>query len=458
MALPQAFEARMQRLLGAEYPAFREALLRPQARGLRVNLLKTTPEAFRASAPFSLTPVPWAREGFFYPETERPGRHPYYDAGVYYIQEPSAMSVGALADAQPGEKILDLCAAPGGKTTHLAGRMQGKGVLVANEIHAGRAAILAQSIERMGISNCIVCNETPERLARKFPGFFDKVVVDAPCSGEGMFRKDGNPAQDEWTPELPVFCAERQACILDCAAAMLRGGGKLVYSTCTFAPEEDEGSVSWFLKRHPEFEMVHVEQQAFAPARPDWVEHGEPSVAHAFRLWPHQLDGEGHFVAVLRRIDDAAGDVATRPQKASAKERETLEAAKQLLAEHVKQLPQDTSLVLRRDTVCLLPDACALDLSGLRIKACGVEAGTYKKNRLEPAHALAHALPIDAFGRVCTLSAADSVRYLRGETFPYDREKGWTVVTADGFALGWGKTANGMMKNHYPKGLRWVGK
>ena len=255
MALPAAFEQRMQRLLGEEYPAFRDALARPQARGLRVSPLKIAPEQFAAQAPFTLTPVPWAPEGFFYPDTQRPGRHPYYEAGVYYIQEPSAMAVGALADAKPGERVLDLCAAPGGKTTHLAGRMHGEGLLVANEIHAGRAAILAQSIERMGVQNCIVCNETPERLAQRFPEFFDCIVVDAPCSGEGMFRKDDNPAQSEWTPELPSFCAARQAEILDRAADMLAGGGRLIYSTCTFAPEEDEGTLSRFLERHPEFSV-----------------------------------------------------------------------------------------------------------------------------------------------------------------------------------------------------------
>ncbi|MCD8356249.1 MAG: RsmB/NOP family class I SAM-dependent RNA methyltransferase [Clostridia bacterium] len=463
MALPQEFEQRMERLLGEEYPAFREALARPQARGLRVSPLKIAPEAFAQRAPFTLTPVPWAEEGFFYPEEQRPGRHPYYEAGVYYIQEPSAMAVGTLAAAQPGERILDLCAAPGGKTTHLAGRMQGKGVLVANEIHAGRAAVLAQSVERMGIPNCIVLNETPERLAEKFPHFFDKIVVDAPCSGEGMFRKDDNPAQTEWTPELPAFCAERQAGILDCAAQMLRGGGKLIYSTCTFAPEEDEGSLSRFLERHPEFEMVQVENapQQFSPAHSEWTENGNPDTAKAFRLWPHKLDGEGHFAAVLRRTDDAEGRVPEMPRKKqSKKEQEIRDAGRKLVLEQIKALPADCSMELRKDKLFLIPETCALDLSGLRVKSCGVELGTLKKNRFEPAHAVAHALPIENFYRVCTLDTADgsAEAYLRGETFPYEGEKGWTVVTADGFALGWGKAANGMMKNHYPKGLRWVGK
>lgn len=462
MGLPDAFEQRMKRLLGDEYPAFRDALARPQARGLRVNPLKITPDAFAKQAPFTLTPVPWAQEGFFYPEQQRPGRHPWYDAGVYYIQEPSAMAVGTLADAQPGERILDLCAAPGGKTTHLAGRMHGKGVLFANEIHAGRASILAQSVERMGISNCIVCNETPERLAQKFPYFFDTIVVDAPCSGEGMFRKEDNPAQSEWTPEYPAFCAERQAGILDCAAEMLRGGGKLVYSTCTFAPEEDEGSISRFLERHPEFELMAIEPapEQLSPAHPEWVEHGHPDLTKAFRLWPHQLDGEGHFAAVLRRTDHAEGQASYQKHTLSRKEQEVCDIGTKLVLEQMKELPADGSIVLRKDKLFFIPDACRLDLSGLRVKACGVELGTWKKNRLEPAHAWSHAISVENFYRVCDLHAEDgsAEAYLRGETFPYDGEKGWTVVTADGFVLGWGKAAGGIMKNHYPKGLRWVGK
>lgn len=461
MALPLAFEQRMQSLLGEEYPAFQQALERPQARGLRVNPLKISPQEFANRAPFSLTSVPWAEEGFFYPETERPGRHPYYEAGVYYIQEPSAMAVGALADAQPGEKILDLCAAPGGKTTHLAGRMQGKGLLIANEINTARAAVLAQSVERMGISNCIVLNETPERLAARFAHFFDKIVVDAPCSGEGMFRKDGNPAQDEWTPDLPVFCAERQAGILDCAADMLCGGGLLIYSTCTFAPEENEGTISRFLERHPDFEPVQIEHPPaeFAPAQPAWAEHGNPAVSAAFRLWPHKLNGEGHFVAVLRSHADIEPPANQPEARLSDRERKAEQQNREWVLEHVTRLPEGR-IVPMRDQLILLPEPCRADVTGLRVKSRGVLLGTLRKNRFEPSHTLAHMLPVSDFHRVCNLSADDPrvEQYLRGETFPWDGEKGWTAVAADGFVLGWGKCAGGVMKNHYPRGLRWVGK
>ena len=461
MSLPIAFEQRMQRLLGADYPAFRDALARPQSRGLRVNPLKITPEQFAACSPFPLTPVPWAAEGFFYPEPARPGRHPYYEAGVYYIQEPSAMAVGALADAQPGETILDLCAAPGGKTTHLAGRMYGEGLIVANEINAARCKTLAQSVERMGIANCMVTNETPERLAQRFPRFFDKIIVDAPCSGEGMFRKDDNPAQSEWTPELPATCAKRQANILDCAANMLRGGGTLVYSTCTFAPEENEGTISRFLERHPDFSVAQIKRPPaqLSPARPDWAENGNPAAAYAFRLWPHRLNGEGHFVAVLRKQGASFCDAARISNTPDKKQAQAIRASAAHLSDLVKQLPNG-NVVLRGDQLVLLPEACQYDVSGLRVKSCGFALGTVKKNRLEPSHALAHALPLSDFRRVCDLPPDDAtvMRYLRGESFPFDGETGWTAVAAGGFVLGWGKCANGMMKNHYPKGLRWVGK
>lgn len=460
MPLPEAFDMRMRTLLGTEYPAFQQALEQPQARGLRVNPLKITPEEFIQRGYFALTPVPWAQEGFFYAEPQRPGRHPLYEAGVYYIQEPSAMAVGALADAKPGERILDLCAAPGGKTTHLAGRMAGQGLLVANEIHPTRAGILAQSVERMGLSNCIVLGETPERLAQRFPAAFDAVVVDAPCSGEGMFRKDGNPAQDEWTPTLPAFCAERQAEILHCAAHLLRAGGRLIYSTCTFAPEENEGTLSRFLERHPEFEMVCMDApRGLSPARPDWAENGNPTVSAAFRLWPHIAHGEGHFAAVLRKTDGEQRSLPVLPQQTDKKQQTQLTQAQAMLSELVTTLPEG-QLHLHRDRLTLLPPDCAIDTTGLRVKAHGIQLGTLRKNRLEPAHALSHVLAPDAFCRVYNLSVDDPacIRYLRGETLACDAEKGWTAIAADGFVLGWGKYAGGVMKNHYPKGLRWVGK
>ena len=261
----------------------------------------------------SLTPIPWVKEGYYYEAQARPGRHPFHEAGVYYIQEPSAMAVTELLDPQPGERILDLCAAPGGKSSHIASRLKGKGFLLSNEIHPARAKILSQNMERMGVSNGVVVNEEPSRLAAVFPEFFDGIVVDAPCSGEGMFRKD-EEAVEQWSEEHVKMCAARQEQILAQAARMIKPGGRIVYSTCTFAPEEHEGTVLNFLKGHEDFYLEQTEGcEKFSHGKPEWAGFGdgeeksheeEAAIYHlerTFRLLPHCLEGEGHFIAVIRR-------------------------------------------------------------------------------------------------------------------------------------------------------------
>lgn len=279
--LPEAFLQRMEAQLGSEYPAFLESLERPRAVALRFNPMKGE----RPVLPFVGAPVPWEPEGFYYAPETRPGLHVYHEAGVYYLQEASAMAPVALLDPKPGERVCDLCAAPGGKTTQIAGRMLGQGFLVCNEINPKRAKILSRNIERMGVANALVTNEHPETLASRFPGFFDRVLVDAPCSGEGMFRKE-EAAVTDWSQETVQMCARRQREILDSAARLVRPGGRLVYSTCTFAPEEDEETVAAFLEAHPEFAPEPVEAPWFVP--------GENA---SYRMWPHKLLGRG----ILRR-------------------------------------------------------------------------------------------------------------------------------------------------------------
>ena len=443
--LPQAFLDRMEQMLGEEYPAFLQSYEKERYQALRVNPLKADRDAFEAAAPFTLRPVEWEPNGFYYGKEDAPGKHPYHAAGVYYIQEPSAMAPAAYLDAQPGEKILDLCAAPGGKSTQIAEYMRGRGMLITNEIHPQRAKILSENIERMGISNAIVLNETPESLSKRFIAFFDRILVDAPCSGEGMFRKNDN-AGEEWSEENVALCAERQDGILDCAATMLKPGGRLVYSTCTFAPAEDEGSVSRFLETHPDFCLEKEE-----------------------RLMPHKIKGEGHFLAVLHREGGQLSSAATAGTEKSLtlKDcREFLDFAKEALTIPAEELTEGKILLRFGEQLYLAP-AETPSLRGLKVLRPGLHLGTVKKNRFEPSHALALFLKkeqvVHAVNLVCDGTAVR--KYLEGQMLTIGEgcdvemenvslPKGWCLVCVDGYSLGWGKAAGAVLKNHYPKGLR----
>ena len=427
--LPEAFLKRMERQLGADYPAFLESLERPRAVALRFSPLKGAVPKL----PFVGEPVPWEPMGYYYDPQARPGLHPYHEAGVYYLQEASAMSAVALLDPQPGETVCDLCAAPGGKSTQIAGRMRGEGLLLCNEYSPARAKILARNIERMGVANAIVTNEKTESLAKRLPGFFDRVLVDAPCSGEGMFRKE-EAAVTDWSQETVEMCAARQAEILDNAAKLLKPGGRLVYSTCTFAPEEDEEAVSAFLARHPEFAPEAVDAPWFTPG---------PQAT--YRMWPHKLLGEGHFGAVLRKLEGEETEIPLEKGKPLPKP--WLSFAK----EAGVNLPEGIGLCFG-DRLYLAPLGTPA-LPGLRVLRAGLELGTLKKDRIDPAHALA------LWGKDFAQSvdfAADGPEiqaYLHGEVLP-GKAKGWCLVTVDGYSIGWGKGDGAQLKNHYPKGLR----
>lgn len=480
--LPEKFLERMQNMLGEEYPAFLESLSGKRYRALRLNPLKTRIQEGKEKLPFTLSPVPWTKNGFYYEEEEQPGKHPYHEAGLYYIQEPSAMapvpclmeeaamperqeehvSAAAIPERQeepatPG-RVLDLCAAPGGKSTQIAEYMRGHGMLITNEIHPQRAKILSENIERMGISNAIVLNETPESLSKRFIAFFDRILVDAPCSGEGMFRKNDN-AGEEWSEENVALCAERQDGILDCAATMLKPGGRLVYSTCTFAPAEDEGSVSRFLETHPDFCLEKEE-----------------------RLMPHKIKGEGHFLAVLHREGGQLSSAATAGTEKSLtlKDcREFLDFAKEALTIPAEELTEGKILLRFGEQLYLAP-AETPSLRGLKVLRPGLHLGTVKKNRFEPSHALALFLKKEQVVNGINLAGDGTAvrKYLEGQTLTIgagcDVEmahiitrgrmaaeqadvslpKGWCLVCVDGYSLGWGKAAGAILKNHYPKGLR----
>lgn len=427
--LPEAFLNRMQHQLGAAYPAFLKSLERPRAVALRFNPLKGQIPAL----PFVGAPVPWEPMGFYYDPDARPGLHPYHEAGVYYLQEASAMAPVRLLDPQPGERVCDLCAAPGGKTTQIAGRMAGEGLLLCNEINPKRAKILSRNIERLGVANALVTNEHPQRLADRYPGFFDRVLIDAPCSGEGMFRKE-EAAVTDWSQETVQMCARRQAEILDSGAALLRPGGRLVYSTCTFAPEENEQTVAAFLQRHPEF----TPEQTDAP----WFTPGENG---SFRLWPHKLLGEGHFAAVLRKTGQAADVAAAAPA-------ERLPAQWAAFAKELDIHLPEGKAVLFGQSLYWAPAALP-DIRGLKVLRPGLELGQLRKDRFEPAHALALWLKTAANQTDLTADSAMLKAYMHGETIPAGK-KGWCLVCVDGFSLGWGKSDGNVLKNHYPKGLR----
>ncbi len=455
--LPDEFVDRMNQMLGGEAPRFWESYRQERTYGLRLNRLKMQPEDRRfemLAKRFRLAPVPWCGDGYYYDGPTRPGKHPYHSAGLYYIQEPSAMLPVEQLDPRPGETVLDLSAAPGGKSTQIAAKLQGQGLLVANEIHPLRAKVLSAHIERFGIANAVVTNESPERLAERFPAFFDKIIVDAPCSGEGMFRKDPE-AIGEWSPRQVDLCAARQRDILEYAAAMVKPGGQLAYSTCTFSMQENEYNIDAFLQRHPAYKLVRAD-----------------------RIWPHREPGEGHFAALLQNA--ANGEASSRgvpPGRgasaggASAGNRRSLarplaEAMRQFESFRGESLPgfplPAGEPLLYGEQLYLLPSALQPDrIRGLKVLRPGLHLARVRAKRIEPAHALAMAVRPGREDRSVDVEAdSDQARrFLQGQVLQAaaaDRT-GWVVVTADSYPLGWGKLADGVVKNHLPKGLRLPG-
>lgn len=465
-SLPKPFCEKMKKLLGSEYEEFINTYNKDQQTALRVNTLKIEPSAFKKLAPFELQPVPWNEAGFYYDSLVRPGKHPFHAAGLYYIQEPSAMSVAPKLGVKPGDKVLDLAAAPGGKATQLATYLKGEGLLVANEIQPSRAKILAENLERFGVRNAVVTNETPDRLAKVFPEYFDAILLDAPCSGEGMFRKDLT-ACEEWTADTPAFCAKRQQEILLEAKKMLKPGGRLLYSTCTFAPEENEQIVAWLLEEDSALRLIPLaSEHGLSPAEQKWS-HSEVDVTGALRLWPHRVQGEGHFLALFEKVADS--DFAEGCSGKNHKKRQKQKGSNtQRLDPDMTRLYEEFA----RDSLNIVPEGpftlfgphlyqMPLDpalLKGLKVLRPGLHLGTFGRKHFEPSHALALALGEQEFKQAVSLPAASAeiIKYLHGETWVADGPKGWTVIQVDGFPLGWAKQSDGYLKNHYPKGLRWL--
>lgn len=455
--LPEAFEKRMKDMLGEEYDSYLDSYQQERQFGLRVNPLKVTGEELKELSGFHLRKIPWTQDGYFYEEEDMPARHPYYAAGMYYLQEPSAMTPASRLHVEPGERVLDLCAAPGGKATALGAALRGKGVLVANDISNSRAKALLKNLELFGISNAFVTNEIPGDLADRFEGFFDKILVDAPCSGEGMFRKD--PAVIKtWDEVRPEYFAKLQRDILKNAVRMLRPGGQLLYSTCTFAPVENEGSISWVLENFPEMDVLKIEPyEGFAPGHPEWG-NGDERLKRCVRIWPHKMKGEGHFLALLKKSETAMEAVVRigRTQRPDKKTRQVVDA----FFSDCKWEPDWERIEVRGEKVYLVPELPE-KLQGIHFLRNGLYMGDLKKDRFEPSQQLAMMLKGNDYAGVLSLKSEDVrvEKYLHGETLLVEAgestiAKGWILVCVDGFPLGWGKLVNGVLKNKYASGWR----
>ena len=488
--LPEQFKTRMKEYLGVSYEAFIASYETSEVKGIRLSSF------FRGDGPFAMGSLPlsiesvngqnesgadwqkvvWCDNGYFLNADDfneiRPGKHPLHEAGAYYIQEPSAMAPVAYMDIRPGDRVLDLCASPGGKSTQIAALLRGEGILVSNEIMPDRAKILSENIERMGVRNALVISEDPRNISDRFYGFFDKILVDAPCSGEGMFRRS-DVAINEWSLDNVANCAKRQEWILDEAAKMLRENGTLCYSTCTFSKEENELQIVNFLNRHEEFSLGEMTQ--FDGMRQGFAAGEYESVG--VRIFPHEANCEGHYLCKLVKKRRMSGqesgcheeDVVNKVMplggfepELSKKDAADLKEMYKFFDETFSEESDFTDYIKERkitrfkDQVYLLPKECP-KLDGLKVLRPGLHLGTILKNRFEPGHALAKCLSCYDVKRACILEpdGDEAKKYIAGETFNFDGDlPGWYVVFAGIYPLGWGKLTNSIMKNHYPKGLR----
>lgn len=430
LKLPERFLNDVKEILKDEYDEFIKSYDMPKTTALRVNTMKSDITEISKELEYSFREVEWAKEGFYYNEEEiRPGRNPLHDAGAYYLQEPSAMSVIPLADIKPGQKVLDMCAAPGGKSTYILSKLENTGILVSNEINKQRIKALGENMERFGASNCIITNTDSASLKKVFRGYFDRVVIDAPCSGEGMFRKD-EVAIEDWSYAKVLECSSIQKEIIKDGYDMLKEGGVLVYSTCTFSKEENEDIINGFVEECDGAELVQMH-----------------------RLWPHKIEGEGHFAAKI---------IKNEPEKCKTKDLSRVKEPKEIkfyrdFEKKFMNISLEGNFVLRGENLYLMPEN-APDTGKIKLLRYGLHLGVMKKNRFEPSHALSHYLKIkDVKGYEDFDSKSEEIAsYLKGDTINTGKSRGWIIVSVNGVPLGWGKESGGIIKNHYPKGLRRV--
>ena len=455
MELPQKYLDSMKELLGDEFQTYLDSFSQKRLYGLRVNNLKISTEDFLKISPFKLKKIPWIDNGFYYEEEDKPAKHPYYFAGLYYLQEPSAMTPASILPIEHGDKVLDVCAAPGGKSTELGARLGGTGLLVSNDISASRAKALLKNIEVSGIGNVVITCEEPGKLISSFESFFDKILIDAPCSGEGMFRKD-NKLIKSWQMNGPEYFAAIQKSILSQAAQMLKPGGYMLYSTCTFSKLEDEDNIHLFLESHPDFSLVDIFDSGIPSIHPYEGFSKGIGLPQCVRIFPHKMQGEGHFVALLKKDGEAIQDspVHGRPNKLP----DELTA---FLDELNFEIPS-SDIIIQKDNVYYLPPLAG-KLKGLRAMRTGTLLGELKKNRFEPSQAFAMTLKDGQYSSQINLKLSDDavIRYLKGETIEVDEScvtgnSSIKLIMVDGYPLGWGKYNNGQVKNKYLPGWRWM--
>ena len=461
MSLPTAFEEKMKRLIGDEYSEYLKCFDEPRHYGLRVNTAKISTEDFLKIAPWPLEPVPWIHNGFYYDgENCHPARHPYYFAGLYYLQEPSAMTPADRLPILPGDRVLDVCAAPGGKATELGARLNGTGILAANDLSSSRAKGLLKNIELMGIGNVLILSEEPGKLIPYFREYFDKILIDAPCSGEGMFRKDKKMIR-AWEEHGPEYFSKIQKSIITQAAEMLKPGGMMLYSTCTFSPEENEQTIEYLLETHPEFDLCEMEgYEGFSSGMPETTASRDERLSRTVRIFPYRMKGEGHYLALLKKGGDEVTHTCDALRFASPR-KNILPGELDDFLRDIKREFDPSRIDIRGDKVYYMPEDLPA-LNGVRFIRTGLLMGELKKKRFEPSQALAMNLKKEEYARTIDLSAKDErvIRYLKGETLDVEdlvssKEKGWYLVCVDGYPLGFGKLARQMLKNKYLPGWRW---
>ncbi len=460
MELPEEFTQQMQVLLGEEYSDYLACFDEPRYYGLRVNTKKISVEDFVKISPFPIEPIPWISNGFYYDGAQiSPAKHPYYYAGLYYLQEPSAMTPANRLPISPGDKVLDICAAPGGKATELGAKLNGSGLLAANDISNSRARGLLKNLEVFGIDNTIILCQEPGKLESYFPSYFDKILIDAPCSGEGMFRKEPKMV-GAYRQHGPAYYANLQKSIIREAAVLLKPGGLMMYSTCTFNLQEDEQIIADFLETNPEFSVVPISPyEGFSPGRPDLIDV-DPSLCETVRIYPHRMRGEGHYLALLRKKEEGKKMTADHTGKPSDGQIRALPEELKDFLSGISRTFDPNRILIREGKVYYMPEGLP-ELKGLRLLRTGLFLGELKTRRFEPSQALAMSLTSAEFDQILLLSSDDErvIKYLKGETIDaggiYGTSgRGWVLICVDGFPLGFGKVSGGIIKNKYLRGWR----